>query len=154
MDKLLEQQNTRTSNWARHVLHTLAVVLALTASSSTAAGGHPDPREAHTSQIQLVGINAAGTNSGSGGSYPDTLSADGRLVAFSSDANDLVTNDPTRPIADPITGQRDVFVRDLKKGITTLVSVNRFWHREWQCRFRVFGAQRRWALHSLRKLRE
>jgi Tol biopolymer transport system component len=47
-------------------------------------------------------------------------------VAFSSDANDLVTNDPTRANADPITGQRDVFVRDLKKEITTLVSVNRF----------------------------
>ena len=39
-------------------------------------------------------------------------------MAFSSDASDLVATDTN--------GATDVFVRDLQKGATTLVSVNRF----------------------------
>ena len=46
------------------------------------------------------------------------ISADGRFVAFASDASDLVANDTN--------GANDVFVRDLQLGTTTLVSINRF----------------------------
>src|SRR4030095_13944810 len=45
-----------------------------------------------------------------------SVTPDGRFVAFASDANDLVPNDSN--------ALRDVFVRDLQAGTTTLVSVN------------------------------
>ena len=59
----------------------------------------------------LVSVNQAGTDSGNGGSGPPDiflagtpfLSANGRIVAFESDASDLVTTDTN--------GQQDVFVR-------------------------------------------
>jgi Tol biopolymer transport system component len=46
----------------------------------------------------------------------NSVSSDGRWVAFASDANNLVANDTNRC--------RDVFVRDLATGSLTLVSVN------------------------------
>ena len=46
------------------------------------------------------------------------LSVDGRFIAFASSASDLVPNDTN--------GDSDMFVRDMHKGETTLVSVNRF----------------------------
>jgi hypothetical protein len=46
------------------------------------------------------------------------LSANGRFVAFSSAASDLVAHDTN--------GMLDIFVRDLHSGTTTLASVNRF----------------------------
>ena len=64
----------------------------------------------------LVSVNQAGTNSGNGGSRDASISADGRFVAFVSLASDLVANDTN--------GQPDVFLFDLKKGTTTLVSIN------------------------------
>jgi len=70
---------------------------------------------------ELVSIHQSGTDSGNGasfGSFAATLSADGRFVAFTSRASDLVANDNN--------GTTDVFVRDLQTGTTTLVSVNRF----------------------------
>ena len=45
----------------------------------------------------------------------DGISADGRLVAFTSDASNLVAGDTN--------GEVDVFVRDLRTGATTRVSV-------------------------------
>src|SRR5207247_1993168 len=62
----------------------------------------------------LASVNSAGTRSG-GGTAP-VISADGRFVAFLSDASNLVAND--------INGATDVFVRDLQTGTTTLASVN------------------------------
>jgi hypothetical protein len=50
-------------------------------------------------------------------SYGASVSADGRYVAFSSFAENLVNKD--------LNGKRDVFVRDLKTGKTRLVSVRR-----------------------------
>jgi Tol biopolymer transport system component len=47
---------------------------------------------------------------------PASSSADGRFVAFSSEADNLASNDTN--------GCRDVFVRDLATGVTTLVSVD------------------------------
>jgi len=69
----------------------------------------------------LVSTNRAGSGGGNGDSIVPTnnpISADGRYVVFYSDASDLVANDTN--------GKRDVFVRDLRKGTTTLVSIDRF----------------------------
>ena len=73
-------------------------------------------RDLKTGTITLVSINSEGTASGFGLSANPVLSADGRFVAFASGANDLVVNDTN--------GTQDIFVRDLKTGTTTLVSVN------------------------------
>jgi len=65
----------------------------------------------------LANINSAGTDSGNGSSYNPVLSANGRFVAFASNASDLVANDAN--------GTGGAFVRDLKTGMTTrLLSVN------------------------------
>jgi Tol biopolymer transport system component len=48
------------------------------------------------------------------------ISADGRNVAFTSSAPDLVSNDTNG------MGMQDVFVRDLQSNTTMLVSINRF----------------------------
>ncbi len=52
---------------------------------------------------------------GNGPSYSAAISADGRFVAFASDASNLVRSDTN--------GLTDVFVRDLQAGTTTRVSV-------------------------------
>jgi Tol biopolymer transport system component len=65
---------------------------------------------------RLASINAAGTASGNGASSGPVLSADGRFVAFASDASDLVAGDGN--------GAADVFWRDLLTGTTRLVSAN------------------------------
>jgi Tol biopolymer transport system component len=68
--------------------------------------------------LSLVSANAGGTGSGDSSSFQPVVSADGRYVAFESLANDLTTN----------TGgngtNKNVFVRDLQTGTTTLVSIN------------------------------
>ncbi|MCP9493516.1 MAG: thrombospondin type 3 repeat-containing protein [Pyrinomonadaceae bacterium MAG19_C2-C3] len=58
-------------------------------------------------------VNSAGT-AGGNSSYSPSISADGRYVAFSSGANNLIVNDTNLTT--------DVFVRDLEFGITLLVS--------------------------------
>jgi Tol biopolymer transport system component len=74
----------------------------------------------------LVSVNAAGTNSGRGGSREPVFSPDGRSIAFTSSAGDLVAGDastcPT-PSGSFFAPCRDVFLRDLVAGTTTLVSV-------------------------------
>jgi hypothetical protein len=65
----------------------------------------------------LVSFNSAGTatgnrSSGEPGTY--SVSADGRYVAFTSDASDLVPNDSN--------ASTDVYVRDMATGVTRLVS--------------------------------
>ena len=62
----------------------------------------------------LVSTNPAG-GSASGISRGSVLTSDGRYVAFTSAATNLVANDAN--------GIADVFVRDLQAGTTTLVSV-------------------------------
>jgi Tol biopolymer transport system component len=73
-------------------------------------------RDLQTGTTALVSINQAGTTSGNGVSANPRISADGRFVAFVSQASDLVANDTN--------GEADVFVRDLQTGTTILVSVN------------------------------
>jgi Tol biopolymer transport system component len=69
-----------------------------------------------TATTTLVSVH--GANPVNSTSETPTISSNGRLVAFASDAVDLVPNDEN--------GQEDVFVRDVETGITTLASVNRF----------------------------
>jgi Tol biopolymer transport system component len=59
---------------------------------------------------------AAGGGDPNGGSYSPVISADGRLVAFLSDASNLVAGDGN--------GVRDVFVHDRGTGATSRVSVS------------------------------
>lgn len=63
----------------------------------------------------LIAVDSAG-DQGNGTSKHPTLSADGRYVAFTSTANNLVTGDDNN--------SDDVFVRDNLSGITSLVSAN------------------------------
>lgn len=66
-----------------------------------------------TTMLVSVGLNGAGAN---GASQATSLSADGRYVAFTSAADNLVSGDTNRAL--------DVFVRDVIAGTTTLVSVS------------------------------
>lgn len=67
----------------------------------------------------LVSVDATGSGSGNGTSagfgLSPAVSADGRFVAFTSDASDLVATDTN--------GATDVFVRDRTLGTTELISV-------------------------------
>ena len=74
-------------------------------------------RDMQTGITTLVSINSAGSGSGNGESFQPSLTPDGRYVAFSSDASDLVPNDTNG-------NARDIFVRDMQTGTTTLVSIN------------------------------
>lgn len=60
-------------------------------------------------------VDARGRDASAGSLYP-SISADGRFVAFHSDASDLTLGDEN--------GLRDVFVRDLVEGTTGRVSVD------------------------------
>lgn len=73
-------------------------------------------RDLKTNTTTLVSRNSSGTASGNGESNAPSISANGRFVAFQSYASDLVPGDTN--------GAPDIFVRDLKAGVTTLVSVN------------------------------
>src|SRR6185369_10080087 len=64
---------------------------------------------------RLVSVNRLGTASGNGPSSDPVITPDGRYVVFISAASDLVDGD-----ANNIT---DVFIRDMQRGVTTLVSV-------------------------------
>jgi Tol biopolymer transport system component len=71
-------------------------------------------RDRFTGQTALVSVNTAGVK-GNSNSWRPTISADGRYIAFNSEATNLVTGDTN--------GRIDVFVRDLQSGQTTRVSV-------------------------------
>ncbi len=73
-------------------------------------------RDLDTGTTRLASVNAAGAGSGNGASHHPALSADGHIVAFDSDASDLVAGDAN--------GTTDVFYRDLQAGVTRLVSVD------------------------------
>jgi Tol biopolymer transport system component len=64
----------------------------------------------------LVSVSADGLSSGNGNSSEPAISGDGRYVAFSSFATNLVANDTNNSC--------DVFLRDLQTGSTALVSAD------------------------------
>jgi Tol biopolymer transport system component len=68
-----------------------------------------------TGVTEIVSVDGAG-NVGDGASIKPTISADGRYVAFSSDATNLVPGDTN--------GAQDVFVHDRLTGTTKRVSVD------------------------------
>jgi Tol biopolymer transport system component len=75
-------------------------------------------RDVRKGITSLVSVDSAGTDHGNGYSYSAGVSPSGRFVAFNSTAFNLV--------ATPVTTAGDVFVRDLRRSTTALVSVNRF----------------------------
>ena len=64
----------------------------------------------------LVSVNSAGTGSANGFSGSPAISADGRFVAFVSDAGDLTPDQTNRT--------DNIYLRDLQSGTTQLVSVS------------------------------
>jgi hypothetical protein len=66
----------------------------------------------------LASRDTNGFANGNGPSLEPIVSGNGRYVAFTSSANNLVANDTNRAL--------DVFVRDFATGMTTLISSNRF----------------------------
>ncbi len=68
-----------------------------------------------TGITSLVSVNSAGEQ-GNALSGTPSISGDGRFIAFSSVADNLVPGDTNEA--------QDIFVRDLQTGITSLVSVN------------------------------
>jgi len=64
---------------------------------------------------QRVSVDTGGGQAIGGHSFFPSISADGRYVAFQSDATNLVPNDTN--------GKRDIFVHDRQTGATTRVSV-------------------------------
>src|SRR2546423_198698 len=73
-------------------------------------------RDLQNGTTTLVSMNGAGTGEGNGPSTSPVMGAEGRYVAFVSQANNLVANDTN--------GASDVFLRDLQTGTTSLVSVS------------------------------
>ncbi len=71
-----------------------------------------------TGTTQRVSVANSGNQANGGNSFFPSISADGRFVAFSSDADDLVANDSNR--------NRDVFVHDRQTRATQRVSVDSF----------------------------
>lgn len=69
----------------------------------------------HAGQTTRASIASTGEQANGGSNHP-SISADGRYLAFESDASNLVAGD--------VNGSQDVFIRDLVAGTTTLVSVN------------------------------
>lgn len=70
---------------------------------------------AHAASTERVSVNSAEIQ-GNRQSYTGSMSADGRFVAFYSDASNLVPNDNNN--------ETDVFVRDRLAGTTELISVS------------------------------
>jgi len=63
---------------------------------------------------KMVSVNSGGVSAGNKQSFDSWISADGRYLAFRSDASDLVAGDTNET--------RDTFRRDMQTGVTTLIS--------------------------------
>ena len=83
-------------------------------SSDTNSEGDIFVYDMQTGTMTLVSVASDGTQGNSGSAHP-SISADGRYVAFDSDASNLVSDDTNSAL--------DVFVRDMQSGITMRVSV-------------------------------
>ena len=73
-------------------------------------------RDLKTGHVVRVSVGAGGVQA-NGRSNQPRLSGDGHFVVFTSEASNLVTGDTNH--------QPDVFIRDLRTGVTRLVSVGR-----------------------------
>ena len=72
-------------------------------------------RDRKTGVIERIGVDANG-NEGNEHSYFPSISADGRYVAFYSEASNLVSGD--------LNARGDVFLRDRQSGTVELISVD------------------------------
>ena len=70
-----------------------------------------------SSGVDSVSRSSLTNVAGSGNSFSGAMSSDGSIVAFLSEANNLVTNDDNRPYL-------DLFARDLNRGAIALISVD------------------------------
>jgi Tol biopolymer transport system component len=76
-----------------------------------------------TGKTTLIDVSTSGGMS-NGASYGASISPDGRFVAFTSSSSDLIADDTNAcPAKVSIPSCLDVFLRDLSKGTTELVSV-------------------------------
>lgn len=73
-------------------------------------------RDRLVTRTALVSVSPTAGLAENGGSFSPSLSADGRLIAFSSEATNLVAGD--------MNGKADIFLHDRLTGATTLVSVS------------------------------
>ena len=73
------------------------------------------PASANPGTTERVSVDSAG-NQGDGDSSGSTMAADGRFVAFLSDASNLVANDDN--------DGNDIFVHDGQTGVTERISVS------------------------------
>jgi Tol biopolymer transport system component len=87
-------------------------------TNDTGGGADVFLRDLQAGVTTLVSRNRQGTRSGDAESTDAVISADGRYVAFTSYASDLVAGDTNLA--------RDVFLFDRIAGTTTLISANRF----------------------------
>ena len=85
----------------------------LVSGSDTNYGGDIFIRDRRTGSVSLVSVTPDGNAGNRTSNYP-SISPDGRYVAFTSYASDLVEEDTN--------GKRDIFVRDRETGQTCLVS--------------------------------
>ncbi|MFH8406563.1 TolB family protein [Streptomyces sp. NPDC018019] len=92
----------------------LAAVTGVCALAALLPAATADARSAPPHGTERVSVAADGTQ-GNGGSSASAISADGRYVAFDSDATGLVPGDTN--------GQPDVFVKNLRTGAVERVSV-------------------------------
>ncbi len=93
---------------ARAGVTAIAIAALVLTSSLASAGSNP--------QTERASVSSEGAEAGASSSQP-SLSSNGRYLAFVSSADDLV--------ADDSNGAADVYVRNLKRGKTTRVSVGR-----------------------------
>ncbi|HNB55116.1 MAG TPA: hypothetical protein PK530_24410, partial [Anaerolineales bacterium] len=95
------------------LLVVLALILVIRASTLPApAEAAPTVPQSTTTRISVAADGAEAE----GASYTPAFSSDGTRVAFISDAENLTT--------DPISGTRQVFVKELASGAVTLASVS------------------------------
>jgi Tol biopolymer transport system component len=87
---------------------------ALTLSIGATLAG--SPASAYPPASTVLASQSTGGALGNGASSQSSLSADGRYVAFASNASNLVAGDTN--------GVADIFVRDLHSGVTRRVSVS------------------------------
>lgn len=94
-------------------LRAALIVLTVAAGGAAIPGG---PASAALGSTERVSVSGAGIQAKNGNSSAASISADGRYVAFSSKASNLVPGDQN--------GVEDVFVHDRQDGTTERVSVS------------------------------
>jgi Tol biopolymer transport system component len=110
-----------------------------------ANGEEPDVfvHDLRSGETKLVSVNSLGKQAnGASFVFPDAISTDGHLVAFESEARNLVAGDHN--------GQSDIFVRNLRTGRTELVSVSSSGEhaRDWSSYAALSAGGRRVAFYS------